>query len=340
MDINKTGDYFMKKRIILALAAVALLAGCGAKKSSASKSLKNITVVLDYVPNTNHTGMYVAKDKGYYKQAGLNVKFIDPGDNTTSVGLVAAGKGQFGVSYQEDVTYAHTQKSPLPVKAIATLVKHNTSSFVTLKSSGITSPKDFGGHTYAGWQSPSEAAILKAVMNQAGGDFSKLKIVGSNGSGPTGLGKNGQDIEWYFDGWDGVKAKEEGVKLNVMPLRKLDKRLDYYTPVLITSDKEIKQDPKTVRAFTQATKKGYQYAIKHPTASAKILKKSDKTDSLKFLTASQAYLSKHYTDDPANWGVMTSKVWNNYTGFMKQYGLIKKAVPAKDMYTNQFLEAK
>ncbi len=329
----------MQKRFVALMMAglVVLLAGCG-QHQSASHKLKDITVVLDYVPNTNHTGMYVAKDQGYYKKAGLKVKFIEPGDNSTSIGLVAAGKGQFGVSYQEDVTYAHAKKTPIPVKAIAALVQHNTSSFVTAKASGITSPKQFDGHTYAGWQSPSEAAVLKAVMTQAGGDFNQLKIVGANGSGPQGLGKNGQDIEWYFDGWDGVKAKQAGVALNTMPLRKLDKRLDYYTPVLITSDQELAKDKATVKAFTKATKRGYQYAIKHPTASAKILKQADKTDSLKFLTASQAYLSKHYTSNPAKWGEMTSTVWNNYTGFMKEYGLIKQKIPAKQMYTNAYLQ--
>lgn len=329
----------MKKKWIMAVAALALvtLAGCGAKKASNTKPLKNITVVLDFVPNTNHTGMYVARAKDYYKKQGLKVKFIEPGDNSTSVGLVAAGKGQFGVSYQEDVTYAHTQKDPIPVKALAAIVQHNTSSFVSRKGSGITSPKDFNNKVYAGWQSPSEAAILKAVMNQAGGDFKTLKIVGASGAGPKSLGSKNSQIEWYFDGWDGVKAAQEGVKLNTMPLRKLDKRLDYYTPVLITSQQEIKQDPKTVRAFMKATKQGYQYAIKHPTASAKILKANDKTDSLKFLTASQKYLSAHYTDDPANWGEMKGSVWNNYTAFMKEYGLIKKTVPAKQMYTNAYL---
>ncbi|WP_125705205.1 ABC transporter substrate-binding protein [Lacticaseibacillus daqingensis] len=329
------------KKILIATALLGLgllLASCGQAQTTHPKSLTPITVVLDYVPNTNHTGLYVAKAKGYYKQAGLDVTFIEPGDNSTSVALVAAGKGQFGISYQEDVTYAHAQATPIPVKAIATLVKHNTSSFVTRKDSGITSPAQFAGHTYAGWQAPSEAAVLKAVMTKAGADFDQLKIVGADGSGPAGLGKNGQDIEWFFDGWDGIRAKQEGIALNTMPLRTLDARLDYYTPVLITSDKEIKTNAKTVRAFVQATKKGYQQAIKDPTGSAKILKQADQTDSLKFLTASQKYLSAHYTDDPTNWGAMTSTVWNNYTEFMTEYGLIKQKIPANELYTNAFLK--
>lgn len=328
----------MKKWLgFLAVGAAFLLTACGQQNAKKSGDVKPVTVVLDYVPNTNHTGMYVAQAKKYYKQAGLKVKIIEPGDNSTSAALVAAGKADFGVSYQEDVTYAHAQKSPLPIKAIATLVKHNTSSLVTRADSGINSPKDFEGHVYAGWQAPSEAAVLQAVMKQAGGDFSKLKIVAADGSGPESLGGKNKQIAWYFDGWDGIRAKEAGVKLNTMPLRKLDKRLDYYTPVLITSDKMIKQDKKTVESFVQATKKGYQYAMKNPQASAKILKGFDKADSLKFLTASQEYLSKNYTDNPAKWGLMEKSVWDNYTDFMTEYGLIKTKIPASEMYTNDFL---
>ena len=123
------------------------LTACGNSKSSSSdtkpaKKLTDVSIVLDYVPNTNHTGLYVAKDKGYFKDAGLNVKIIEPGDNATSVGMVGANKAQFGVSYQEDVTYAHADGKNIPVKAIGTVIKHNTSGFVSKKSSGITSPKD------------------------------------------------------------------------------------------------------------------------------------------------------------------------------------------------------
>ncbi|MGX6427676.1 ABC transporter substrate-binding protein [Levilactobacillus yonginensis] len=317
------------------------LTACGNSKSSSSdtkpaKKLTDVSIVLDYVPNTNHTGLYVAKDKGYFKDAGLNVKIIEPGDNATSVGMVGANKAQFGVSYQEDVTYAHADGKNIPVKAIGTVIKHNTSGFVSKKSSGITSPKDFVGKTYAGWQTPSEEAVLKAVMSEAKVNPKSLKIVGATGDGPKSLGKK-NDIQWWFQGWDVIRAKDDGIKINYMPLRQLDKRLDYYTPVIITNNTQLNKDPKLVKAFMKATKKGYQDAIAHPKADAKILHKYAKDYDLKFLEESQAFLSKNYTDDASKWGQMDSKVWNNYTGFMKEYGLIKKTIPASTLYTNQYV---
>lgn len=333
------------KKILLTTATVALgllLAACGQKQTAApaAKKLTPITVMLDYVPNTNHTGLYVAKAKNYYKQAGLNVKIVTPGDDTSgSISLVGANKAQFGVSYQEDVTYAHSDDQNIPVTAIAAVIQHNTSGFVTAKSSGITSPKQFENKVYAGWQSPSEVAILHAAMEKAGADPKKLKIVGATGEGPKQLG-HGVDIQWYFEAWDNIKAKEDKIGINYIPLNKLDSRLDYYTPVIIANNQLIKQQPKVVQAFMDATKRGYQYAIEHPSASATILHKATPTTPLAFLKASQAYLSPRYTDNPNDWGVMQAKVWTNYTDFMTEAKLIKTTQPNSQLFTNRFIEAK
>ena len=91
--------------------------------------------------------MYVALDKGYYEEEGLDVEIIEPTDGATAT-LIAQQKGTFGISYQEDVTIALTSADPLPIKAVATLIQHNTSGFVSLADSGIESPADFEGKTY------------------------------------------------------------------------------------------------------------------------------------------------------------------------------------------------
>lgn len=321
---------------LIILLMVFILAGCQNKNEKPSEKVTKLNLVLDYVPNTNHTGIYVAQKKGYYKKAGIDLKIIEPGQNNTSTDLVAANKAQFGVSIQEDVTYAKTAKKQLPVKAIATIIQHNTSGFASLKSANIKTPKDFENKTYAGWQSPSESAVLKGVMERYNGDFNKLKMVGSPGGGVADLGKK-IDFEWFFEGWDNVKAQQAGVKLNYMPVAKLDKRLDYYTPLIIGNENYLKAHPKIAKNFLAATKKGYQYAIKHPDSSAKILHSYAPENSMKLLLASQKYLSKNYTDDPQNWGEMKEKTWNNYTDFMYQYKLITKKVPADKMFTNKYL---
>ena len=217
--------------MVAAAMAMTMTAAVSAEEET-NGDLKKVTVILDYVPNTNHTGMYVALDKGYYEAEGLDVEIVEPTDGATAT-LVAQQKGTFGISYQEDVTIALTAEDPLPIKAVATIIQHNTSGFVSLADSGITSPADFEGKTYAGWGGPGESAVLEACMTQAGADFSKLNIVVSDGSGFEALGKS-CDLMWFFEGWDCVMAAMNGCELNYMELRQLDERLDYYTPVSYT----------------------------------------------------------------------------------------------------------
>lgn len=327
MKNRKKGIVFAAVGMILGLSSLA-----GAEEA---EDLKKVTVILDYVPNTNHTGMYAALDKGYYEEEGLGVTIIEPVDGATAT-LVAQQKGTFGISYQEDVTIARSAADPLPVKAVAALIQHNTSGFVSLADSGITSPADFEDKIYAGWGGPGEAAVLEGCMNQEGKDFSKLNMVISDGSGFEALGKS-CDLMWFFEGWDCIQAAMQGVELNYMACRELDERLDYYTPVIITSDAVIESDPDMVAAFLRATKKGYEDVIKDPEEAAELLFAHAPNYDLEMLKKSQAYLAEKYMEDTEIWGSMKEEVWENYTQFLVEYGVISEAVPAQDCFTNEFL---
>ncbi|MBQ6059534.1 MAG: ABC transporter substrate-binding protein [Clostridia bacterium] len=313
------------------------LSGCQKTEPepSGEGDLREVTVILDYTVNTNHTGLYVAKKLGYYEEAGLNVNIIEPADGVTPT-LVATGKGEFGVTYQEDLTYARAADQPLPIKAIATLIQHNTSGFATAAEKNITGVKDFEGKIYAGWGSPSEEAVIHAVMDMAGADFSKLTMVVSDSVGYYGL-QDQYDIMWTFEAWDMIAAKRDGVDLNYFAVRSLDPRLDYYTPILIASEDTIEKDPELVRAFLAATEKGYRYAIENPESAAEILHETADTIDLGMLTESQQYLAGKYMEDTDTWGLMKAEVWDNYTDFMMEYNLIAKDVPAEDCFTNEFL---
>lgn len=303
--------------------------------SDDSDELDEVTVILDYVANTNHTGMYVALDQGLYEAEGLKVTIVEPTEGATAT-LVAVGKGDFGISYQEDVTIALASKDPLPIKAIATIIQHNTSGFATYADKDIKSPKDFEGKTYAGWGGPGEEAVIKAVMTQDGADFSKLNMVISDGSGFAAL-KDQVDIMWFFEGWDVVKCKLADFPINYMELRQLDERLDYYTPVIITNDELAESNPDLVKRFLKATSEGYEYAIENPKESAEILHKYAPDYDMDLLNDSQEYLSAKYAEDADRWGEMKDEVWDNYTDFMVEYGVIDEAIPASDCYTNEFL---
>lgn len=173
----------MKKLLVCLLAL--LLAFSAA--AFAEEELEDVTVILDYVPNTNHTGMYVALYKGWYEEEGLNVEIIEPTEGATAT-LIAVGKGDFGISYQEEVTMALTSEDPLPIRAVAAIIQHNTSGFATWAGKDITSPADFGGKTYSCWGGPGEAAVINAVMTEAGADFDTLNIVISDGQRLRGAG--------------------------------------------------------------------------------------------------------------------------------------------------------
>ena len=146
----------MKKLLIAVLVLLCLL--------PVSALCEDVTVILDYVPNTNHTGMYIALENGYYAEEGLNVRIIEPTEGATAT-LIAVGKGDFGVSYQEEVTMARAAKEPLPIRAIAAVIQHNTSGFATFEGKNIASPADFEGKVYSSWGGPGEAATTSSVSS-------------------------------------------------------------------------------------------------------------------------------------------------------------------------------
>ncbi|MBB6670395.1 ABC transporter substrate-binding protein [Cohnella nanjingensis] len=315
-----------------------LLAGCGGDKADQAGGARNeaVTVILDWTPNTNHTGLYVALEKGYYGAEGLDVKIVQPSEGTTAT-LIAAGKGDFGVSYQEDVTYALTGKDPLPIKAVATLLQHNTSGFAAPKSKHIQSVKDFEGKVYGGWGSPSEEAVLQAVMEKNGADYAKLKRVDIGSDDFFAATSKNVDFAWIFEGWTGIEAKERGIELNYLPARELDPALDYYTPILIAGTKTIKNQPDKVRKFLKATEEGYRYAIDHPEESAGLLLKHAPEIDKTLAVESQKFLASQYIADASGWGQMKDQVWAAYAQFLLDKGLIPKALNVPEAYTNEFL---
>lgn len=327
--------------ITTSLLTLGLITGCTNKdnKEEDNSGLEKVTVVLDWTPNTNHTGLYVALDKGYYKEQGLDVEIVQPSDGNATT-IVATDKADFGVSYQEDVTYAKTSEDPLPIKAISTIIQHNTSGFASPSSKNIKTVKDFENKTYGGWGSESEKATLNAVMTNNGADFDTVKILDVGEDDFFTATKREIDIFNVFEGWTGVEAKLRGEEINFIATKDLDKRLDYYTPLLITNDKIINANPELAKKFLAATSKGYEDCVNNPEESAKILLKYAPEINEELAIESQKFLADKYIDDAPRWGEMKDSIWNNYTDFMMEYKLINKDMKASDAYTNEFLPNK
>jgi len=320
---------------ILPLIMIFLLVNIAAY-SQEEQSLQEITVLLDWVPNTNHTGMYVAVEREFFKEEGLDVNIIQPSEGGPA-GLIAAGQGDFGISYQEQVTFARTSKESLPVVAIAAVIQHNTSGFASPVEKGITRPGDFEGKKYGGWGSPVEEATIEALMEIDGADFNKTEIVTIGAIDFFAAVQEYVDYTWIYYGWDGVAAELKDFSINFILLQEYAPELDFYTPVIIAREQFLEQNPELIRKFLRATERGYQYSITNPEIAVQdLLKHAPEIDS-EIAIASQGYLAEQYIADAPYWGVMERARWENYAQWLYEQGLIEKMLDIDDSFTNKFL---
>ncbi len=312
------------------------LVGCGNGTTPVAdeEPLTSITVTLDWTPNTNHTGLYVAKDLGYYYEAGLDVTIVQPAGGTAEQ-LVASGQAQFGVSYQEGVTYARSNE--IPVVSIAAIIQNNTSGFAALAEKGIETPADFEGKRYGGWGSPIEEATIRALMEDYGADFSQVEILTTGAIDFFALSETSADFSWIFYGWDGVAAEIRGIDLTYIDMGTYNETFNYYTPVMITSESLISEDEELVAKFMEATTRGYQFAIDTPEEAADILIQNAPELDKELVLASQEWLAPRYKEDASTWGYQEEVVWSRYTDWLVEQELLDDPIDIAKAYTNQFL---
>jgi ABC-type nitrate/sulfonate/bicarbonate transport system substrate-binding protein len=318
---------------LLLVLLLGLAAGAGCTKTG-SPAPDQITVLLDWNPNTNFSGLYAAKDKGYYFEEGLDVKIEEAGANVLP--LVAANKAQFGISYQEQVTFARLNDS-IPVVSIAAIVQHNSSGFASFKEKGIKTAADFEGKSYGSWGTEVEEVTIKALMDKAGADFSKVSIVTIGETDLFAVIEKLADFAWIYYGWDGIAAELKGAELNFIPLRELDPAFDYYTPVIISSESLINEHPDLVKRFMRATARGYRLAIDNPAAAAEILLQNVPELDRDLVMASQDWLKDKYQAESELWGLQKKEVWENYSRWLFDHGLVDEMLDVDSAFTNKFV---
>jgi len=292
--------------------------------------------MLDWSPNTNHTGIYVAKDRGFFEREGLKVEILQPSAQGTVEQLVATDKVEFGISSQEQVTFARAQE--LPIVSLATIIQHNTSGFASLAEKNITSAKDFEGKAYGGWGLPFEEATIKTLMAKENADFSKVKMINIGETDQVASLLQGDiDFVWIFYAWAGIQAEINDVQLNMIWLKDVEPVLDYYTPIIITGEKMIREKPEIVRRFMKAVSEGYTFAAENPAEAAEILISNAPEVSPDLIRKSQEWLSPKYIDDAPYWGIQKTEIWQNYTQWLYENGLIEKMIDSEKAFTNDFL---
>jgi ABC-type nitrate/sulfonate/bicarbonate transport system substrate-binding protein len=320
-------------KVVSLLLVVAFAVSCG---SPAPEGLTPVKLMLDWVPNTNHTGIYVARDKGYFEEAGLEIEIVEPGEVYPEA-AVAGGAVDFGISFQENVTLARAEGAPLV--SIAAVLQHNTSGFASPASLDVNSPADFEGLRYGAYGSPSEVPTLRTLMECSGADFGKLEIVTTGLSDPLALLAEGQiDLAWIYYGWQGLQAKQMGIDLDVVMMKDyFDVVPDYYTPVVIAGEATIAGRPKLVKALLEALSRGYAFSAEHPDEAAEILLRAAPELDRALVLESQRWVSHYYIAEAPRWGEQEESVWRDYSDWLVERGVVTTPVVPEDAFTNRFL---
>jgi ABC-type nitrate/sulfonate/bicarbonate transport system substrate-binding protein len=317
--------------------AAAACSGCAkSSASNASGALKKVTVVLDWTPNTNHTGLYVALEKGYYKAQGLDVDIEQPPEDG-ALSLLASGKAQFAVSFQDEIVTAITADTPLDVVAVAALIQHNDSGIISLKSKGIVSPKYMENMRYATWDSPIEQAVLKNVITKDGGDYSKVKMIPTTVDDVVSALKTNIDCVWVYYPQEGISCKVEGLQTNFFAFKDINPALDFYTPVLAASSSYLKSNPETAKKFLLATEQGYKYAISNPDDAAAILCKEVPETNKEIAKEGQEWLATQYMAEVSRWGYIDTARWDRFYTWLYDSGVLKSKLPSGAGFTDAYL---
>ncbi len=325
----------LSRRTFLAGVAAALplaLAACGAERGG-----MKTTVLLDWIPNTNHSGLYLARDRGYLSGGGLDTEILPFPESGSVEQLVGTGKAAFGISSAEAVTKARA--AGIPVVSIAAIIQHNTSGFASLKAAGITRPREMEGKRYASFGSPIERPMLGKLMQTDGGDVGKVQFIEVGASDFLTLATQGRvDFAWVFEGVEKIDGEVRGLQLNYLPLSAYQPTIpDYYTPVFITSEETIAKRGDGVRRFLAAVSRGYTEAISDPNAAAEAIAKASPETNRDFLTRSQQFQSGQYRADAPRWGEQRLEVWRRFTQFMAEQKLIEQPVNPANAFTTAFL---
>lgn len=290
--------------------------------------MNTIKVVLDWFPNTNHTGFLIAQKKGYFTDAGLDVQIS--GD----VHGVLSTHGA-DVVLGPEISMLEQRAKGIGLTAIATLTQKCDSGIVSLKESGITSPKHLEGKRLTHWEPQWFHGVIGEAMRIDGGDYSKVDLVPMDVGDIVSTLGNVADATWVYENWENQELLEAGKEINYFALADVDPLFDFCAPCIAATTAFVRERPEDVRAFLSALDRGYIEAANDPEGAVLSVKESLPKVSDALLIRSQKHLSGILLDETGHWGYMKPERWDRMADFLITKGLYDKR--RDDEYTNEFL---
>lgn len=304
----------------------------GVKNTS---ELKKVSVQLKWRHQAQFAGIYVAKEKGFYKAAGLDVDIQRGGPDQPPLTRVLSGEAEFGVAGADDVLVAVSERKA--IKAIAAIYQESPVVYFTLKESGIKTPQDFIGKRVGIRKGTGTYYTYVAMLSNLGIDQSKIIEVPADTPEITPL------LERKVDVWPGFRtnepkvAKRMGYEINLIKPEEFG--IDIYADMLVTTQGVINKDPKIIRTFVGATLDGWEWAVTHQEEAIDITMKyvEDSTrEHQQDMLEETAILIKR--SQATKIGQINFSKWNRTYNLLRQYGVISKDIDIDTTYTTEFLK--
>ncbi len=329
----------MKKLLAILLLAAGTLTAC----SSANQG-DTIRFALDWTPNTNHTGLYVALEEGYFADAGLDVEILPYGETSPDT-LIDAGRAEFGISFQSSATFAKAGGADI-VSVLAPLQHWATAIGVRADDTTIKSPKDLDGRTYAGFGDAGEVETLKQVIKNDGGkgEFTNITL-GTSAYEAVYAGE--ADFTVPYIAWEGIEAEHSKTPFKTFSYTDFGFP-DAYAIVVDANQTWLNDHLEEARKFVQALQRGYQFAADEPDRAAQILIDANPGafPDASLITESQRMLAEKYMKDAnGRVGAQTLEQWTGFSRFLFEHGLLVDESGAKltkepdwsTYFTNEYL---
>jgi len=321
-----------------ALASAALATSAASYRARAAASLRPVTMTLDWIYQGPNVGFMVARDKGFYREAGLDVAITSGKGSGTTAQLVASKATQFGFS--DGYAVATGISKGMAIKTVGSVFRKNPAALIVLADSGVTSPKDLEGKTVAMTAGSGQFQQWPAFAKGAGIDVTKIRMVNIDpaGVGPALVNKKVDAIGGYAQGY--VPAIEIRAKKQVRIFWFADYGVNVVSNGIIVHDDLIGSDPELVRAFVAPTIKGFLYGRQHPDEAVasviKYLPTADPTIVRRELELSwKTWVTPSTRGKPLGWEAKAD--WASTVQVLKQYGGVATPPAVGALYTNQFV---
>ncbi len=329
---------------VVALALVILAAGlaaCGSKSSDTKGEAEKLSLDLDFYPNPDHAGIYMAEEEGFFKDAGLEVAINSPADPSAPLKDVASGRADLAITYEPELLLA--QEEGLDVVAVSALVNQPLTSLMWLKEPGsktaVKGVADLKGKTVSYAGIPYQQAFLRTILKRASVPISSVKLVNVGfGLIPSLVSGSAQAMLGGYSNVEGVDLQQRGKEPVITPVDQLGVPT-YDELVIVARRSSLEEEGDRIRLFVNSLRRGTEAAAANPKAAGEAILAANNSLEPKLVEAEMKatlpLLSARTAGQPYGW--MNPKEWEAFAGWMHGEGLIEGQPKAAELLTNAYL---